>query len=141
MSYRGVGVFRPALRPIRTVLAWQVIATALLALASGLIWGMHGALSAALGGAINAVAGGIYGWRVSLREARTAGEALTTMFRAWGIKVLLIIVGLWLSLSLYRSIVHAAFFLAFVVTVGVFAAAIAVRDADEKQPPPVDGGT
>jgi ATP synthase protein I len=56
-------------------------------------------------------------------EARTAGEALVTMFRAWGIKVLLIVVQLWLVLSLYRDIVHAAFFAAFVVTVGVFAAA------------------
>jgi hypothetical protein len=55
--------------------------------------------------------------------------ALSTMFRAWGIKVLLIVAQLWMVLSLYQGLVHAAFFAAFVVTVGVFAAAIAVRDA------------
>jgi hypothetical protein len=32
-------------------------------------------------------------------------------------------------LTQYRDVVHAAFFLAFVITVGVFAAAIAVSDA------------
>ena len=77
---------------------------------------------------MNIVAGGVYGWRVTRGEAGTAGEALATMFRAWGIKVLLIVAGLLLVLSSYRDIVHAAFFAAFVVTVGVFAAAIGVRD-------------
>ena len=54
------------------------------------------------------------------------------MLRAEAIKILLIVVGLWLVLSSYREIVHGAFFAAFVVTVGVFAAAIAVRDIENK---------
>ena len=82
---------------------------------------------------MNIVAGGVYGWRVTRGEARTAGETLVTMFRAWGIKVLLIVVGLVLVLSLYRDIVHAAFFAAFVVTVAVFAAAVAVSDIGENK--------
>ena len=82
---------------------------------------------------MNIVAGGVYGWRVTRGEARTAGETLATMFRAWGIKVLLIVVQLLLVLSLYEDIVHAAFFAAFVVTVGVFAAAVAVSDAGENK--------
>ena len=118
------------MRPIRTVLRWQLIVTAVLTLAAALLWGRDGALSAALGGAVNVVAGWIYGWRVALGGKRTAGEALTTLFRAWGLKVLAIVAGLLLVLSLYKNIVHAAFFAAFVVTVVVFAAAIAVRDLD-----------
>lgn len=94
---------------------------------------MDGAVSAALGGFVNLLAGAVYGWRVSRVEARTAGEALATMFRAWGIKVLLIVAQLVLVLSLYRDIVHAAFFAAFVVTVGVFAAAVAVRDTGDNK--------
>ena len=117
------------LRPIRTVLKWQVIVTAALTMVAALLWGRDGALSAALGGAVNIVAGWVYGWRVSQGVARTAAEALRTMFRAWGMKVALIVILLWAVLSNYRDIVHAAFFAAFVVTVGVFAAAIAVRDA------------
>jgi ATP synthase protein I len=126
--------FASRIRPFRIVLLWQLIATAVLALLAALLWGWDGALSAVLGGAVNLVAGGVYGWRVSRVDARTAGEALATMFRAWGIKVLLIVAGMLSVLSNYRDIVHAAFFAAFVVTVGVFAAAIAVRDIDNKTP-------
>src|SRR5438105_3846333 len=133
-------VFKSQMRPIRIVLRWQLIATSVLTLVAALLWGMHGGLSAALGGAVNITAGWVYGWRVSRREARTAGEALATMFRAWGIKVLLIVVQLFLVLSFYREIVPAAFFTAFVVMVAVFTAAIAVRDADEENKAPRAAG-
>ena len=126
-------VFKPQMRPIRIVLRWQVIVTAALALVALLLWGWDGAISAALGGLVNVIAGWVYGWRVSQGEARNAGEALRTMFRAEGIKVLLIVVQLWMVLASYRDIVHVAFFAAFVVTVGVFAAAIAVRDPVEQK--------
>lgn len=114
------------------MLRWQLIVTVALTLVAGLLWGRNGAVSAALGGLVNLVAGGAYGWRVSRREARTAGEALATMFRAEGIKILLIFAGLLLVLTQYKDVVHAAFFVSFVITVGVFAAAIAVRDTEEK---------
>lgn len=122
-------VLAPRLRPIRIVLSWQLIATVVLTLLGALLWGRDGAASAALGGAINLAAGWVYGWRVSRREARTAGEALVVLFGAWGVKLCLIIAGLLLVLSLYRDIVHAAFFITFAITVGLFAAAIAVDEA------------
>lgn len=124
-------VSKPLPRPIRIVLRWQLIVTAALTVLAAVLWGEHGAFSAFLGGAVNIVAGGVYGWRVSRREARTAGEALATMFRAEGIKIALILAGLLFVLMGYRDIVHVAFFAAFVITVGVFAAAIAVPDTDE----------
>lgn len=126
--------FKRPVKPIRIVLRWQVIVTVVLTLVAALVWGRNGAISAALGGAINVVAGWVYGWRAAQGEARTAGEALMTILRAEAIKVLLIIVGLGLALTTYRDIVHAAFFATFVITVGVFAAAIAVPDTDEKNP-------
>ena len=97
--------------------------------------GADGAISALLGGAINIAAGWVFGWRMSIGLARTAGEALGTMLRAEGIKVLLIIAQLWLVLSLYRDIVFAPFFGTFAITVGLFAAAIAVPDPGEDQKP------
>ena len=112
---------------------WQVIATAMLTLVALLPWGWDGALSAALGGVVNITAGWVYGWRVSQGEARTAGEALRTMLRAEAFKVLLIVAGLGLVLANYGDIVHGAFFATFVITVGVFAAAIAVPDTDENK--------
>ena len=126
-------VFKPLMRPIRTVLRWQLIVTVVLTLLALILWGAHGAVSAALGGLVNLVAGSVYGWRVSQSEARTAGEALRTMMKAEGMKVVLIIAGLWLVLANYKEIVHAAFFVAFVITVGIFAAAIAVRDPGEEK--------
>ena len=124
-------VFKRLIRPIRIVLRWQLIVTAVLTLVAALLWGREGAVSAALGGGVNYVAGWVYGWRVSQGEARSAGEALATMFKAEAIKVLVIIAGLGLVLSNYKDIVHVAFFATFVITVGVFAAAIAVRDTGE----------
>ena len=117
-----------SIRPIRIVLGWLVAVTGILTLASAFVWGVHGAVSAALGGGVNLVAGGVYGWRVSRGEARTAGEAIATLFRAWGIKILLIVVQLVLVLRFYKDLVHAAFLAAFVITVAVFASAVAVRE-------------
>jgi len=126
-------------RPIRIVLRWQLTVTAVLSLAALFLWGPHGALSAALGGGVNVLAGWVYGWRVARGgEAKTAAEALATMLRAEGLKIVLIILGLALVLSVYGDIVHAAFFASFVVTVMVFAAAIAVRDADNNVRPSGD---
>jgi F0F1-type ATP synthase assembly protein I len=121
-------VLAPKLRPIRIVLSWQLIATIVLTALGALLWGRDGALSAALGGAVNLAAGWVYGWRISRKEARTAGETLAVLFGAWGLKLCLIIAGLVLVLSLYKDIVHAAFFLSFAITVGLFAAAIAVDE-------------
>ena len=125
-------VFKPQMRPIRIVLRWQLIVTVVLTLVALLLSGWDGALSAALGGGVNLAAGWVYGWRVSQGEARTAGEALRTMLKAEAIKILLIIAQLGLVLAYYKDIVHWAFLGAFVITVGIFAAAIAVRDPEQK---------
>lgn len=133
------GGLKGHVRPIRIVQRWQVIATLVLALASSLPWGADGAISALLGGGINVLAGWVFGWRISIGRAGTAGEALGTMLRAEGIKVLLIIVQLWLVLSLYRDIVFAPFFGTFAITVGLFAAAIAVTDPGKTEKPGTTG--
>lgn len=126
-------------RPIRTVLRWQLIVTATLAVAAGFVWGLNGAVSTALGGLVNLVAGWGFGLMVSRRKVGTAGDALRTMFRAESVKVVLIVLGLWLVLTLYRDIVHAGFFAAFVITVVVFAAAFVVPEADDKKTTPESG--
>ena len=123
------------MRPIRIVLGWQLIVTAVLTLVFGILWGKHAALSATLGGAVNVVAGCGFALMVSRsRGGSTAGEALRAIFRAEAIKVILILVQLPVVLANYRDIVHGAFFTSFVITVAVFAAAIAVRDAEQDKP-------
>jgi ATP synthase protein I len=116
-------------RPIRTTLRWQLIVSAALAVVGGFIWGMHGAVSAALGGLVNVAAGWAYGWLVTRRARQSAGQALATMFRAEAVKVVLIVALLWLSITNYKDMVVASFLIAFVITVLVSATAIVVKDA------------
>jgi ATP synthase protein I len=119
-------------KPIRTVLRWQLVATAVVAAIAGSWAGAEGAISAVLGGAVNVVATVAYAFLLGLGLAGTpipsAGASLVAMFRAEAGKIVVIAVGLWLSLSLYRSMVIAAFFSAFVITVIVFSMAILVRE-------------
>jgi F0F1-type ATP synthase assembly protein I len=120
-------------RPIRIALRWQSIATVALTLAASFFWGLHGAVSTALGGIITLTAGWFYGWMVTRRRPKSAGDALRTMFRAEASKVILIIVQLWLVLANYKEIVHAGFFGAFVITVVVSTMAIAIPDAEKNR--------
>ena len=119
------------MRPFRIVLLWQLLATAVLTLVAAVPWGKDGAISAALGGAVNVAAGAAYAWIVSRGKARSAGEVLRTMFRAEAAKILLIVVLLWLAMARYRSIVHGVFLGSFLVTLVIFAAAIAVREGQQ----------
>ena len=61
-------------------------------------------------------------------EVPTMGTSLRAMFRAEAGKILIIVGGLWLTLSLYREVVTVAFFATFVITVVVFSMAFFVRD-------------
>lgn len=119
-------------QPLRTVLRWQLVATAAIAAAAGLLAGGEAAISAALGGFVNLAGGlayaGLLGLGRAARPARDAGAALVAMFRAEAGKIVVIVGGLWLALATYRDMVPAAFFTAFVVTVIVFSMAFFVRD-------------
>jgi len=119
-------------KPIRTVLRWQLIATVAVAAISGVAVGWHGTLSALLGGLINVAAGFVYALLLGLGLGTvgipSAGTSLLAMVRAEAGKILLIVGGLWLVLTLYTQVVPMAFFSAFVITVVVFSMAFFVRD-------------
>jgi ATP synthase protein I len=115
-------------KPMRTALGWQVMATGIIALGAGLWAGWHGAASAILGGGINQIADLAYALLVSGGGVRTAGNALRTLFRAEGVRILLIVFLLGGVLTAYKDVVHPAFFLSFVVSVLVFRAAILVKE-------------
>lgn len=114
-------------KPIRTVLRWQLYATAAAALAAGWWQGAPGAISAALGGLINMAAGTVFGWFASRTHANT-GEALVALLRAEASKILVIVVLLWLVLAVYKQVALAAFIGTFILTALLFSAAFFVRD-------------
>ena len=117
-------------KPIRTVLRWQLMATAALTLAGGILAGVDGALSAALGGAISLCAGWGSAVVASKGKAQSAGEILLGALMAEGVKIGLIVLLLWLVLATYDEVVAPAFFGSFVATVLIFGMAFFVREYD-----------
>ena len=114
--------------PVGRIAGWQLLATVAIAAIAGWWAGLHGALSALLGGLVNVAAGVVYAVVVGLRRAPTAGDTVRTMIRAEAAKITLIVLQLWLVLTTYRDVVPAALLAAFVVTVVVWTAAIVIRD-------------
>ena len=114
-------------KPIRTVLRWQLYATAA-SMSLAAIWmGMHGALSALAGGLVSVTAGAVSALLASLGGKRSAGEALFTLLRAEAVKVALLVGGLWLILALYEQVVPVIFFGTFILTVIFFSLGVLVR--------------
>jgi ATP synthase protein I len=122
-------MLRSLSRPIRTVLWWQVGATAIFALAAAATAGLDAAISAGAGGSISIIAGLASAFVASRGEAKTAGGILVGALRAEGIRVGLIVVLLWLVLSTYRQVVAIALLGTFTVTLLIFAMAFFVREA------------
>ena len=122
--------FRALKRPIRTVLRWQLFATAALTFLAGMLAGGHGALSAALGGAVSLCAGGASAIVASLGDKQSAGGVVTGALRAEGVKIVLIVGLLWLVLATYADVVAPAFFGSFIATILIFSMAFFVREYD-----------
>jgi ATP synthase protein I len=115
-------------KPIRTVLRWQLIVTAALALGAAAVAGPDGALSAALGGMISICAGLVSAVVASWGKAESAGGVLLGALRAEGIKIGLMVILLWLVLATYRDVVALALLASFALTMLIFTMAFVVRD-------------
>jgi len=115
-------------RPYRAVLLWQAAATLIIAAIAGLWAGVHGAVSAGLGGVVNLTAGVVYAFVLAMAPPKTAGATIAALFRAEAAKILVIIGMLWLVLSTYHEAVVPAFLAAFIVTVLLFRVVLFIRD-------------
>lgn len=115
-------------RAIRTVLRWQLLATAALAALAGYLSGPHGALSAALGGLVSFAAGLGFAGVASLSRSGTAGGVVLGALRAEAVKIALIVLLLWLVMATYSNVVVIAFFGTFIVATVLFSAAAFVRE-------------
>ena len=117
-------------KPIRTVLRWQLFATAVLAVLGGVLAGAHGAFSASLGGAVSVCAG----WasaRVATGKADSAAGVLATALKAEGVKLGVIAVLLAMVLVSYAQVVVMAFLGSFMATVLIFSMAFFVREHNQ----------
>src|SRR5678815_1240388 len=116
-------------QPVRTVLRWQLLATALAIVVLGWVAGTHGAISAALGGAISITAGLAAAWLALRQPARDPATAVTSALVAEGLKVFLIVVGLAAVFILYKSVLAFGFIATFAITTVLFSMALFVREA------------
>jgi ATP synthase protein I len=110
------------------VLGWQIAVTAVLALVAGVLAGVHGAVSAALGGAVSVCAGWASAKVAMTGTADSAGGVLVNALRAEGIKFGVIVVLLALVLAFYAEVVVLALLGSFMATIVIFALAFFVRD-------------
>jgi len=104
------------------------MATAALTLAAWVLAGAHGALSAALGGAVSILSGLGSAVVASWGKAESAGGVLLVVLRAEAVKLGLLIILLWLVLATYGDVVVTAFLGSFIATVLIFSMAFFVRE-------------
>ena len=104
------------------------MATVVLTLVAGFMAGVHGAMSATLGGLVTTVSGIAAAVVASLGRAGSAGGVIVGAIAAETVKVGLIVILLWLVLATYRDVVVLAFIGSFLVTVLIFSMAFFVRE-------------
>jgi ATP synthase protein I len=121
-------------KPVRTVLRWQLIVTAVVALGAWQFAGFDGAISAVLGGLINVVAGFVYFAIASMGRLDTAGATVRRLLRAEASKIMVIVGALYFALTLYEGVAFVPLFIAFAITAFMPGVAFLVRDEEPRAP-------
>lgn len=104
-------------RPVRIVLLWQALATAAAMALAAALAGLHGLISAGLGGAISMAAGVLFALIATARRGRSAEDVLLTALKAEGAKIVFMVAALWLVMAAYRNVVAVVFIGTFIATV------------------------
>jgi len=125
---RTNAMLRQLSKPIRTVLRWQLAATAAMTIAAALLAGAQTAVSAAAGGLVSVVAGLASAFVASRSDAKSAGGILFGALRAETVKIGLAVLLLWLVLANYGEAAVGVLVGSFVVATLIFAMAFFVRD-------------
>ena len=99
------------------MLRLQLVATAVIAIASLVISGLHAGLSATLGGAA-VIVGSFAGSKIAQRSNKDATAILVNLLKAEAVKILIIIVMLLVSYKIYKQLVP------FALIIGLAAAAL-----------------
>ena len=118
-------------RKFRPVIGSQVLATIIIASIAAWFAGVHGAISAALGGLIGIIAGLVFvllAARSAESKGRSAGEVLFAALKAEAAKLFLAMLLLWLVLALYQEVVVVGLIGSFVVSILIFSMALFAGD-------------
>ena len=118
-------------RKFRPVIGSQVLATIIAASTAAWLAGVHGAISAALGGLISIASGLVFvllAAKSADSKGRSAGEVIFAALKAEAAKLLLAIVLLWLVLATYQDVVIVGLIGSFVVSILIFSLALFAGD-------------
>jgi ATP synthase protein I len=115
-------------RKFRPVIGLQILATIIIASIAAWFAGVHGAISAALGGSVSIVAGSVFILLTARNKVISAGEVLLVALKAEAAKLFLAIVLLWLVLTVYREVVIVGLIGSFVVSILIFSMVLFAGD-------------
>ena len=115
-------------RKFRPVIGLQVLATIIIASIAAWFAGVHGAISAALGGLVSISAGLVFALLIAGNKVRSAGEVLIVALKAEAAKLFLAILLLWLVLTVYQDVVIVGLIGSFVVSILIFSMALFAGD-------------
>ncbi|HEV8646238.1 MAG TPA: ATP synthase subunit I [Burkholderiales bacterium] len=118
-------------RPARTVLWWQGLLTAAALALAAYFAGIHGVVSAGLGGVISMASGLLFAAIATVRKGRTVDDVLLTAFKAEAAKIVFIVLALWLVMATYKNVVAVIFIGTFIATISVSSMAFFVSDRRE----------
>jgi ATP synthase protein I len=107
-------------RVFRQIIVAQVLSTAVVTSLSGWLAGMHGAISALLGGTIGIAAGLAFAMVAARLKSRSAGEVLLLALGAEALKIALIVFLLWLVFATYPEVVAPGLIGSFIVSILIF---------------------
>jgi ATP synthase protein I len=116
-------------RPIRVVLGWQALVTVAMTALCGGLAGVHGAVSAAIGGSTGIAGGLAFVWMASRSRAESPERLVYSALRAETLKLAVFVCLLWIVLATYQNVVVLGLIGSFLVSTVVFTLAIFVRDA------------
>jgi len=126
--------FRPAI-------GLQVLVTVVAALMGGWLAGVHGAISASVGGLIGLAGSAVFALIATRSRALSAGDVLVSAIKAEGAKLSLMIALLVIALMSYRDAVKGVLIGTFTVSAVLFGiAAFAVALRQEKPQKVEDAG-
>ncbi len=118
-------------RKFRPVFGSQVLATIIIASIAAWFAGVHGAISALLGGLISLTAGLVFvmlAAKSAEAKGKSASEVIFAALKAEAAKLFLAGLLLWLVLALYQDVVVVGLLGSFVVSILIFSMALFAGD-------------
>jgi ATP synthase protein I len=113
---------------MRVTIYRQLVATVVMAVLSGIKFGMDGAVSAFLGGVVSIASVVVFAFVVSRYSGTEASGVLIAALKAEAAKIAVYLVLLWLVLAFYKNVSMFGFIATFVITVLISSRALFVAE-------------